>query len=445
MMTKNGAAFILCVLCSLAVAPRAAQADPTLSTDDTTKHVTLEGRAVVTLSPGTELVRERSLRLELDGPAAGPIPVEVFRLTRGSAEVRFPKEGQRKGVMIRTPRRLVVVSKRGAFRALIQNGVSTVAALEDDALATAGTDWKPMTAGTARSVGGSESGEARKVLPAPKSRGEARLVVATGASAGAELRWDAVKDAATYAVEIQQDGASAASPFVLQRVSRPTHRVSELQPGRYRVRVAAVDAFGLAGPWAAAGSIQVVGVRLPAGARLDDGRIWLSPSARVRLTSADNVELTYGRASYFVPAPQSIGLYRGRPTVVRLRAAGSPSEARLELLPVQLSATVQLTPALPRWPADEVRAVVSFEARGTSLPKADPRMTVNGRPVSARWTRKGATFSAVVPKGSGAGPWVVRVEALNDDKRVVGRGFIEVVEGGTTAPSAARRAAIAKR
>ncbi len=144
--------------------------------------------------------------------------------------------------------------------------------------------------------------------------------------------------------------------------------------------------------------------------------------------------MTYGRSSYFVPAPRRVGLSRGEPTLLRLRVPKSKQEAKIELAPIELSASVELSPQLARWPRDPVRIAVRVSAKGTDLPKVTPTVTVNGAPEQVTWRRSGGSLSAVVPPKSGGGPWVVRVEVTGPRGHELGRGFLEVARAAPRPP-----------
>ncbi len=437
---------ILACAVLLSASLSSATAKDPLTAEESEKTVQLRGPAKLVLSSGSALVKERGLRLELDGPAAGPIPVDVFRLTRGTVDVRFTPGGERRGVMIRAPRRLSIVSRAGHFRVVATDRASTVAAIERDALVAVGMDWKPLAAGRARSVGDGASGQVRQILRAPAPSSDTALLVALGKSADGRVKWGEVPGARAYQVRLHRVDKSGASKLAFQATApRAPQVLKDLRPGTYRTEVAAVDKYGLASAVSPAGLIRVVGVALPKGARSSSGKIWLRPGQRAALSFTNGAEMTYGTASYFVPAPQSVGLFRNAPTRVRLRPAGGTMEAMLDLMPVRVSARVRLSPALPKWPRDEVRAKVQYVAQGTTVPKTEPRVTLNGRALPTNWRKRGNSMTAVIPKSRGQGPWVVRVEAMDDRGGIIGRGFVEVVAGEAKTRKAAKRAAMAKR
>lgn len=393
------------------------------------KHVQLDAERSLDLSPDAELVRERGLRLDLDGNGS-TVLVDVYRLVKGQVDVRFAGKSNT-AVMIRAPRRVTAVAKDGHYRMLAVPGSASVAALDKDTLAAVGNDWKPLHAGWARSVSPASAGTPRAILAAPNARAESALIIAADGTANGAVRWQKLSGAAKYFVEVERDGERIRS-----RETKDARAVlPDLTPGRYAVRVSAVDAFGLAGASSADARIQVVGLGLPEGARAEGDHIWLGPSQRAALVGAEGLEMTYGKSSFFVPAARSVGLSRGRATLLRLRVAPTKEEARVHLNPIELAAKVELSPKLARWPRDEVRVSVHVTAKGTDVPKVTPSVTINGAPTKVSWSRSGSSLSAVVPPESSGGPWVVRVEVRGPRGRELGRGFLEI------APSAPERTA----
>jgi hypothetical protein len=433
-MTRQSSALLLVVLLS-ATAPAGAEGgkadDSGLQGGSNGKRVTLDAARSLELGVGSELARERSVRLDLDGNGSSVL-VDVYRLVKGRVDVRFRGKAN-SAVMIRAPRRVTAVAKTGHFRVLATPTSASVAALETGTLAAVGNDWKPLAPGRARSVSQSSAGSSRKMLGAPQPSVSNRLLIATDGTASASVSWPGLKGAARYQVEIERNG----SPSATKQTNKTSLRLQDLEPGRYTVSVSAVDAFELAGTGSPEATIQVVGLSLPAGARVEAGRVWLAADQRAELLGAQGLEMTYGRSSYFVPAPRSVGLSRGEPTLLRLRAPESKQEANIRLAPIELSASIELSPKRARWPRDPVRIAVSISAKGTDVPTVTPSVTVNGAPEHVTWKRSGNSLHAVVPPKSTGGPWVVRVEVRGPRGHELGRGFLEVAGARKTSVSLA--------
>jgi hypothetical protein len=185
----------------------------------------------------------------------------------------------------------------------------------------------------------------------------------------------------------------------------------------------------------------VIGAELPPGSRYEHGTILLGQHARVKLIGSEGLQATYGDSSYFIDAPSSFGLARGRETVVRLREAGSNEEVRVQMAPRTLRADVKIGPRLARWPLDKVDVTVQlFDARGQAVAESvqvKPEVFVDHDTSALQWTRSGNTLHATIPAAKGAGPWIVRVEVADEFGDPAGRDFLEV-EGPTTGKVSSR-------
>ncbi len=400
--------------------------DATLVAGDTTSQVTLPSNGVLLLAPGTELRRERSIRLEL-GPG-GPQPVEVFRLVRGQVDVSFPAKGPRTAVMIQAPRRLFAVGREGSFRVLTQDQSSTAAALQQSVLAAVGSDWKPLAEGRARTTGAGAPDHVHDTLQAPVPKASQPLLIAGVHHASTEVAWAAVPEARGYRVQVlnQADG----TPVGRSRVTDKTHDALSLPPGSYSVVVSTVDNFGLEGQARQSDVIRVIGLRLPPGAHSDGGRIWLPARERLTLIQAEGLEMTYGKSSYFVKASSSVGLNRGQATEVTFRLPKTRTTATLALSPISVTADVTLSPRVAAWPRDTVRAEVAIRSNSKADVDVKPRVTINGKPVHVTFVRRGSVMSAVIPPGTGSGPWVVRVESVGPKGELLGRDVMDIVSSG---------------
>ena len=157
---------------------------------------------------------------------------------------------------------------------------------------------------------------------------------------------------------------------------------------------------------------------------------------RVKFTHAEGLELSYDRATHFVPVPESAGLNRGRQVLVRLRERGQTDEARLTLAPSVLTTDVELGPQLATWPGDTVtlRICVRGESRSAAGQETaiHPEVTINGNHVAPRWTQRGDAWLGTVPPPSTPGPWVVRVRVFDDFGELTGRASLEVARRSKT-------------
>jgi hypothetical protein len=207
----------------------------------------------------------------------------------------------------------------------------------------------------------------------------------------------------------------------------------KLAPGRYEVTARAVDKFGVESASSKPITLRVIGAELPEGARVSDDAILLGRAGRLKLIGADGLEASYGRATLFIPVPNDVGLARGESTLLRLREPGGKDELGIKLEPRTLKADVEIGPKTASWPADPLSITVKlFDHRGRPVNddlKVKPHVFVNVHQVEPTWTHTGNQYTAKLTPSSDQGPWVVRVEVLDDFGEQAGRDFIELGGG----------------
>ena len=409
----------------------------------------LGGDTRMDLAPRSRFQVEATMRLAM---LSERVPARrktlTFRLLEGEAEIRVPrKSGAGPAVLLRGPRdRVSTVTREGSSVFSVSREVVSVVARDATLLVGVGGRWAPLAAGHARSWSpGRSTGQVRPLVAAPVGLRVPGVVLSgLRPSVRIPLSWRSVPGAARYAVSVE--GRAASGEQV--RLSLETSALAaglDLPPiGRYRVRLAAVDRFGIAGSWSRSRMLRVVGVELPEGAWVNDaGAAVLGPRQLLGLTGAEGLELTYGYSRHFVRAPTAVGLGRGLATVVRLRVPGHRDATRLMLEARALQAEVDVGPKVATWPRDSVVARVQLIDRlGREVPRdfvPSLEVSVNLRPVNVRWERSAGAWRAIVPRPETPGPWIVRVEAFDGRGVSLGRGFLEV------ARSRAERRALSMR
>jgi hypothetical protein len=224
------------------------------------------------------------------------------------------------------------------------------------------------------------------------------------------------------------EAARAVAPRELE-TSELSAQFADLPAGHYELRVAAKDAHGLEGP-AARGELDMLGLELPAGARVLGNDIELGMRHRLRFSDSSRLELSYGSAAPFVAAPSDVGVVNRGPTLVRVRRAGEAAELSFRLLPRDVRADVVLTPALARWPRDPVTMRIALrDGQGRLVAmgaKLRPEVSVNLDPIAVTWARRGDTLEATLPPRTDKGPWVVRVQVHDEHGEEIGWGSLEV-------------------
>jgi hypothetical protein len=407
----------------------------------------LRGGALLEVSAGAAFAFEPSIRLKLRKPGDPDTFARSVRLARGQATVTIPaKYKDQTAVLFRGAGKLSAVAKEGVSTFVTDDDRTTAASRSGEMLVGIGNEWKALREGFARTIDATDPGALpRPILAAPTARTDRALIVVDSAKrATFSATWTEVKDAKTYEVTL----ANAISASVVARLPAPTTTAAwnGLPPGAYSVSVVAVDRFGLMGSPSKASSVHVVGLVVPDGATVtNDGAVLLGHDQRVSLTGPSNLEVSYGASALFQPAPSTLGLAHGAPTLVRLRAPGTSDETAIRLEPTGLRANVAIGPKVARWPLDQVVVDVElYDANGRAVPEdsdVSPTITVNLDPVKVKWTRKGRTLHTELPAGTAPGPWVVRVEVRDHRGDLIGRNFLEVASNrsrGTADVTASR-------
>lgn len=417
-----------------AKAPLASRQQPAQSDGTTAEAMEqvrkLPGGITLHIAPGTVLEPLRGTKLQL-APGA-QTPTHVFQLVSGrvAIDVPIPKGPNPPpiAVLVRAPRRASAVVKAGRGVVLASAESVTFGAIQGEMLAALGDDWRPLQEGWARSFDARDpSGKRRQILPAAALAVTEPLVLAPfNSPASTRFSWGRVDGAGGYRIGIM---ARSGSPLRTLDTTDPSARVDGLVPGSYQLSVSALDQYGLEGP-PSTFSMKVLGVELPPGARQVGDGIELGPKQRIRLSDPSGLELSYGKATDFVNAPNEIGLSRGEPTIVRLRESGQKDELVLRLKPRNIHAEIAITPGTARWPRDPLSIKVALrdrKGRPVASPpviKADVR--VNSDLVPVNWVRRGNTFEGSLAPRYDKGPWVVRVQVKDEFGDEIGWSFLEV-------------------
>lgn len=394
---------------------------------------TLPGGAVVTFSKDAKYELGKAIRLQLNPTGSEKTTTQVLKLTAGRVRVEIPESKQPKtAVLIQAPRKVSAVAKGGQSLVITAPDRVTIAAVKGEMLAALGNDWKPLAGGVVRSFAGGVTTE-QAVPPAPLLRLESSMLLALQGSASTDLLAAPAPNVDHRLLSVYRvDGATRVKlderPWRTERQALPA-----LPPGRYEVQALSVDRFGVESASSPPVTLRVIGAQLPEGARIGEGAILLGRSGRVKLVGAEGLEVSYGRASVFIPVPKDVGLARGESTLLRLREPGKTEELGIKLEPRTVRADVAIGPKTARWPGEPLSVSVKlFDHRGrpvTDSLKNKPRVFVNVDQVEPTWTHSGNTYTAKVTPTPGAGPWVVRVEVNDDFGEEVGREFIELGGG----------------
>lgn len=399
----------------------------------------LPGGTTIKAEPGTALRFVSVLRLKLGPPGTPERTTRAVHLLEGGLEV-VPKPGGH-AVMVMGSRGASAVFDSGRGVAFARSEATTFVTYAGQALIGYRVKWRPLLAGhaamfTRRSPQG-------KIGPLPKppvvSATKPVGVVVGSNETRVEFAWPRVNEAVEYDVVIEHAGTRR-----VERTRMTHHAVRATSPGIYRIVVRTRDRWGVVSGESTPAEARVARVVLPEGATARGNELRLGYHQRARLEGAQGLEISYGRAGYFVPAPRDVGLNRGRAVVARFRSAGSDAEAVVELVPNRVEASIRLGPARAQWPRDTITAAIDL-GDADAARSVEPKVTVNVTPVSVRWRRSGTRLVGEVPKPKARGPWVVRVEVHDRNGRTIARDFLEVDRGKPPPRKKAKRRRVARR
>lgn len=393
----------------------------------------LPGGAILRLAPGTRISLGRPIKVQL-GPTSERTLAQSVQLITGRLEVDLPlSKNPSTAVYVQGPQKVSAVAKGGHSVVIAAQNRVTVGAVSGEMLVATGNDWRTLPSGVVREFNqGSPSGD-HTVLPAPQanvSTPVALSIEAANQSMVLNAGSSVVPRAASYEFGLWELHGKDRKLLRRLRSADASVKLGDLPPGSYGVTAHAIETSGLEGAESEVVPVRIVSAELPNGAKLTNDGILLPPNQRVRLRGTEGVEISYGRAPQFVPAPSTIGLIRGEPTVVRLRACGSREELSLTLAPSTVRAEVEIGPARAQWPRDPVQVTVRMtDSRGRPLADdvmVKPAVFVNVTPVQVDFKRNGSVLTGTVPPVMESGPWVVRVEVPDSTGNVVGRNFLEI-------------------
>ncbi|MFZ5892447.1 MAG: hypothetical protein ACOY0T_15415 [Myxococcota bacterium] len=430
-MKRGIAGFVIAVSCLGAPLAHGSDSTNSSKTGSSPTERKLPGGGVLRSARGTHMKLGKPIKVQLDS-RGDRTPAQVVGLTSGRVEMDLPQtKNPSSAVLVQAPFKVSAVAKAGRSVVITSGKQVSVGAISGEMLVATGNDWRVLPAGSVREfVNGVATGD-HQVLKAPATSLSAPILLSvSGEHTSVVARAAAVPHAASY--EFSLFRLRGAERQLLKRVEGKDGqaKLEDLEPGSYGVSAHAIEASGLEGAESEVIPLRVVKAELPEGAKLTEGGILLPPSQRVRLRGTEGVQVSYGKVADFVALPDDIGLIRGQPTLVRLRAAGSSSELSLRLAPRAVQADIRIGPARARWPQDTVTVSVRLsDARGRPLGddvQVKPIAYVNVTPVKVEWKREHNVLTAVIPQSLEPGPWVVRVEISDDTGAIAGRDFLEI-------------------
>lgn len=400
--------------------------------------------AQLQLEPGTKLRFGRTFKLPMGPGADSAIPTRVLMLDAGWMEATLTAE--KFALFVEMPRKLRSLLLGGDMTAIARDARSTVAAATGKVLVALddGWKWKRLPEGSMQIVSDVRpDGYRRPILPAGASPvlSKALMLSGGGTDSSTILAWPALPSAVGYEVQLRSGSALVRS----ERVQEPRLTLAELAPGQYQVAVRGVDDSGIYGSLSAPALLNVVGLDVPkSSGRGPNGAVRLQANQRVSLIGAEGLQVAYLGLDEFLPAPKSVGLVARRPISLVLRHPESGETVRLDLEPLTVRAAVHFARHPHSWPNDGLEIAVKLtDEQGNTVPEnfaVSCKVTVNIQPVEPSWERSGSVLRTRLERPPGAGPWMVRVDVVDENGASLGMDFSEVgYDTGTARAQLPRR------
>lgn len=382
----------------------------------------------ITANSVAEVQPKVKLLAHIDG--LGP-SAYALQLTSGRIDIAInSKQRPANAVFVYGPRRTTVLVRGGKVSVVAGPSGLAVGVYEGKDAASVGVNstWRHISAGSSFAVTSSAPQGIESKLPGAPSHVVVNCpaLAVDGSSSTSRATWEPVLGAKRYIVDLFN--LESKTRKILE-TSEPSLALRGLEAGRQELRVFAVDSTGLNGAASEPGFVNVVGLVLPPGASVSDGKVFLESGQQLTLTHVDGLEATYDGAQVYFKAANHVGLRGTRATTLHLRQPGAAERVSLELLPRDLHARVEILPALARWPRDKV--VVRIQLPGghssASSIQVTPLLTVNNRTLDIEWARTEQSLETVIPAPpSYPGPWVVRAEVVDQHGITLGRNFLEI-------------------
>lgn len=394
--------------------------------------VSFEHGSQLEVGPRARLRFLRHQKLHLGSGPDPMFPTRVLAVESGSVTGRMPAPTKRFALLLIGPRKLQsILSHSGEMTMIASEDRGTVAAHQGTVLVTLGEKWRRLPAGMTQLISKARpDGLRRSILGAPSGLTSSRSLLVEGeaAESSTTVTWPTLPGAVAYDVQLRGDGEAVVREV---RTTEPRALFRALPGGNYRLSVRGIDDSGISGAASPALALNVVGLHLPETAsRGPDGSIRLQPGQRVALVGAEGLEVSYLGFDDFLPVPQTLGLVARRPIAVTLRHPKSRETLGLKLEPMTVSAGIFFAPQPHDWPARGLDITVKLvDAKGHPIPdnfEVSFRVTVNVESVSPVWRREGSTLRTSLERPRSEGPWMVRVDVLDQSGASIGMDFTEV-------------------
>ncbi|HEY3235691.1 MAG TPA: hypothetical protein VGJ84_13320 [Polyangiaceae bacterium] len=384
----------------------------------------------VSAAPGTVLkISRRAEWLNLKHNQRTPAYHVVVQ--SGRVDISVPA-GKRVAVLVSTPKKTGAIVTRGLLTSIVSPDRTLHANRNGDVLVRVGAGWKTVGPGLAQSWQAGKS-VIRPPVPAAQSiTGQLlRASLAGRAAVFRDISWTPVTGASDYEVQFESIDVQGTLRNLRTREPRLASALVAPSAGSYTLRVRALDANGLEGPWSVA-ELKVISAEVPPGSLVGaDGVLYLAPGAAAGFEKVQGLEMAVNNRKRFVPSANRVGLYRGEPTSIVFRRPSDQQTVVFRMAPRGEIAEVALTPHLATWPRDPVEIEITLRAPGrASLSEVHPvtHVSLGGQPLTLNWQKLGNRLRAVVRPRHGGGPWVLRVEVTDQRGGLLGRNFLEIAQ-----------------
>jgi hypothetical protein len=396
------------------------------------------GGSRLTAGPGAEL---RVFGVPQPVPLGGKtVPGYTVLVRSGLVKAKVPANGK-SAIVFSAPKKTVVLVTSGETSLVAGEHLAVANAEGDSSVGSEGEPFRALRPGTLE-VLDDDANLRRTLVSSPSALRGGFVAVAYGEEAPlGEFSWDRVENADGYRAELRELDSQRVVARVHAREPRLAQGFAKVPPGKYTLSLVSEDRTGIVSSRPVVQPVRVIGLTLPVGGYIDDsGAVRFPAGSSLPLSNVEGVEMTYGKAQYFMPAPPALELFSGEPRLVRFRVAGSSADSTLWLVPRDARARIEFGPKAPRWPEAPLQIRIRVEdARGQAAPdfiEARPRVLVGVDRAQVEFSRQGEWLHGTLPGRGGKGPWVVRVEVEDQNGIALGREFVEIAG---TAPPPARK------
>ena len=390
----------------------------------------LPGGIQVNLSPNSEAtVATQPQMLAITSGKRTPT-YSVF-LSAGRVDVDIPS-GSPGAVAVAGPANVRVIARQGQVTTLASGNSVYALSTKYPLLVSQKDRLSTVAPGLIRQFSRNTSPTDRPALGAPTWLAGRRVWLAIPDSARvSNFAWTPVQGATRYSIELRR----ANDGHVLGEFSESSTKIGQSLPpltaGNYQLAVRAVDELGLPGLSSEPLRVQVVGVAIPPGAKLQpDSRIEMSQTQTIQLNNADGLSLTRAQERVQRPASEPIGISNGKPTPILIQGEDPAAPVLMWLLPSKTPVSAHVGPKWVIWPHESVNLEISWtDAIGRHLaPDIEPVVSVlvGIEPVDVVWDKQATYWHAKLAPQPGRGPWIVRLEVHDQLGGLLARDFVEV-------------------